>query len=140
MNSEALKEDFSTLRSVAEFLVDYYNSRREDFLKQKRIFEAIRRDLSGVLKTLYKAENEAVSDDGDDDDDDDDDDVICLGQDLSNEEEQQGEDKRVVVRKRCRDDDVESCPGDIKRQCQDDLSQVNFFLFETFFSFSMSIL
>ena len=42
--------------------------------------------------------------------------------DQSNEKEQ-GEDIRVV-QKRCLDDDVESCPGDINRQCLEDLSHV----------------
>ena len=124
MNSEALKEGFSMLRSVAEFLVDHFNGKRHDFLKQKRIFEAVRRDLCDVLDKLYKAENEALTDD--------DEDIICLGEgedgrlpnvnDQSNEKEQ-GEDIRVV-QKRCLDDDVVSCPGAVKRQCREDLSQV----------------
>ena len=53
MNSEALKDGFSMLRSAAEFLVDHFNGKRHDFLKQKRIFEAVRRDLCDVLDKLY---------------------------------------------------------------------------------------
>ena len=80
--------------------------------------------MCDVLDKLYKSENEALTDD--------DDDIICLGEcedgrlphvnDQSNEKEQ-GEDIRVV-QKRCLDDDVESFPGDIKRQCREELSQV----------------
>ena len=38
-------------------------------------------------------------------------------------EKEQDEDIRVA-QKRCLDDDVESCPGDINRQCREELSHV----------------
>ena len=148
MNFETLKEGFETLRAVTTYLVEHYNAKKEEIMRQKAALLTVRSDLDGVLQHLYKAESEITerlsrdtktkTDDPDvivivSEDEDRvsvayDPRIVRVVHDDSEGESEEDDEvfnppedtRRVIIRKRkYDDDDVDSCPGDVKRARED---------------------